>query len=228
MKRFVIGDIHGARKALLQCFEQSGFDYETDLLICLGDVCDGWPETKAAVDELLKVKNLHYILGNHDYLALKWMQYGIREDVWLEQGGLATLQSYREKVNTHHKDFFERALPYFILENKLFVHAGFNPLRPIEEQTLNDFLWDRNLARIAIDFYNKEIDAPLTVYDEVYLGHTPITSGKPLHSCGIWLMDTGAGWSGVLSMMDIDTKEFFTSDPVPSLYPGIEGRKRIT
>ncbi|MCK6616913.1 MAG: metallophosphoesterase [Cyclobacteriaceae bacterium] len=227
MKRFVIGDIHGAHKALLQCFERAGFDYETDMLICLGDVCDGWPETKATVDELLKVKNLRYILGNHDYLTLKWMQYGIREEIWLEQGGLATLQSYDEKVNERHKDFFEHALPYIIIENKLFVHAGFNPLRPIEEQTLNDFLWDRNLARIAIDFHNKGIEAPLTVYDEVYLGHTPITSGKPLHACSIWLMDTGAGWLGVLSMMDIDTEEAFTSDPVPSLYPGIEGRKRI-
>jgi hypothetical protein len=26
--------------------------------------------------------------------------------------------------------------------------------------------------------------------------------------------------------MDIETKECFTSDPVPSLYPGVEGRKR--
>jgi serine/threonine protein phosphatase 1 len=39
-------------------------------------------------------------------------------------------------------------------------------------------------------------------------------------------MDTGAGWSGVLTIMNIETKEFFTSDPVPVLYPGIEGRKR--
>jgi serine/threonine protein phosphatase 1 len=39
-------------------------------------------------------------------------------------------------------------------------------------------------------------------------------------------MDTGAGWSGVLSLMDVENKEVFTSDPVPSLYPGIAGRKR--
>jgi serine/threonine protein phosphatase 1 len=39
-------------------------------------------------------------------------------------------------------------------------------------------------------------------------------------------MDTGAGWSGVLSMMDIHTKEVFASDPVPLLYPGVEGRKK--
>jgi serine/threonine protein phosphatase 1 len=38
------------------------------------------------------------------------------------------------------------------------------------------------------------------------------------------MMDTGAGWSGVLSMMDIDTKRVFISEHVPSLYPGVKGR----
>ncbi len=46
-KTFVIGDIHGAYRALRQCLERSTFDFEKDRLICLGDVCDGWPETKA-------------------------------------------------------------------------------------------------------------------------------------------------------------------------------------
>lgn len=227
MKRFVIGDIHGAHRALLQCLQRAGFDYEMDLLISLGDVCDGWPETNQAVNELLKIKNLQYILGNHDYLTLQWMQYGIKDDVWLDQGGLATLQSYNEEVNSQHKEFFERALPYLIMDNKLFVHAGINPLKRIEEQTLEQFLWDRNLARIAIDLNGKGLETSLTVYHEVYLGHTPVSSYQPLYACGIWLMDTGAGWSGVLSLMNIDSKEIFTSDPVPTLYPGVEGRKRI-
>jgi serine/threonine protein phosphatase 1 len=48
----------------------------------------------------------------------------------------------------------------------------------------------------------------------------------PIKACEVWLMDTGAGWSGVLSMMNIDTKEIFMSDPVPSLYPGLAGRTR--
>jgi len=37
-------------------------------------------------------------------------------------------------------------------------------------------------------------------------------------------MDTGAGWSGVLTMMDIESKQFYLSDPLPELYPGIKGR----
>ena len=68
MRTLVLGYIHGAYKALEQVFSRSGFDYEKDRLIVLGDVCDGWIETKQAVDELLKVKNIIYIIGNHD----KW------------------------------------------------------------------------------------------------------------------------------------------------------------
>ncbi len=41
MKKFVVGDIHGGAKAFKQVLEKSEFDYENDLLISLGDICDG-------------------------------------------------------------------------------------------------------------------------------------------------------------------------------------------
>ena len=68
MKTFVIGDIHGAYKALLQCLERSRFDYHNDRLVVIGDVCDGYPDVVECFDELLKIANLIYIWGNHD----KW------------------------------------------------------------------------------------------------------------------------------------------------------------
>jgi serine/threonine protein phosphatase 1 len=117
-------------------------------------------------------------------------------------------------------------LNYYELGKKLFVHAGINPNLPLEDQGMEIFLWDRTLATIALDLYENGIEGKLTQFEEVYIGHTPIPFGQPEKFCEIWMMDTGAGWSGVLSMMDIETKESFTSDPVPSLYPGVAGRKR--
>jgi serine/threonine protein phosphatase 1 len=225
-RTFVIGDIHGACRALVQCLERSGFDYAADHLICLGDVCDGWPETKESIDELLKIKKLTYILGNHDVWGLDWMKSGYAQDIWVRQGGEATMNSYKKEIPSAHINLLERALPYFIQNNKLFVHAGFNPLKPIGLQGLDIFLWDRNLAQITLNFYTKRIKHKLSEFDEVYIGHTVVPSFKPLQGCEVWMMDTGAGWSGVLSMMDIDTKEIFASDKIPSLYPGVEGRKR--
>jgi serine/threonine protein phosphatase 1 len=225
-RKFVMGDIHGAYRALRQCLERSAFDYDNDQLIFLGDVTDGWPETKASIDELLKIKNLVFIFGNHDFWTLEWMETGNAEEVWLSQGGDATVKSYKDGVPESHIKLLDTSHSYYQTGNKLFVHAGFDPKAPLEVQGLTTFLWDRTLALKALDRYTKQIEGKLTEFDEVYLGHTPVSDNKPLRSGEIWLMDTGAGWSGVLSMMDLETKEIFCSDPVPSLYPNIRGRKR--
>lgn len=225
MRTFVIGDIHGAYKALTQCLERSGFDNENDHLICLGDVCDGWPETKQAIDKLLSIKNLTYIFGNHDFWTLDWMREGVDDEVWLDSGGAATIKSYEEGIPDKHIEFLERAKPYFILNNKLFVHAGIDWRASMEKQTMQVMLWDRKLAQMVMTLHLKTPHGHLTAFDEAYIGHTPI-SAPPQRMCEVWFMDTGAGWSGQLSIMDIDTKEVFMSDPVPSLYPGVVGRSR--
>ncbi|RAW03032.1 metallophosphoesterase [Pseudochryseolinea flava] len=227
-RTYVMGDIHGAYKALRKCLDRAGFDYEHDRLIALGDVCDGWPQTFECIEELLKIKNLVYILGNHDWWTLEWMTSGILDPAWFHQGGEATVNSYSDKVPERHIRFLSDARLYFELDRKLFVHAGFDPKFPIQEQSMETLLWDRRLARLAIDSFPAGVDFKLTSYDEVYLGHTPIAQNIPMHSGDIWLMDTGAGWSGALSMMDINTKEVFTSGTVPILYPGVKGRQRFS
>ena len=226
-KTFVIGDVHGAYRALLQCFEKSNFNFNTDTLICLGDVADGWPETMQAIDELLKVKHLVYVLGNHDFWTLEWMITGLADNAWLDQGGQATVDSYGENIPDHHVQFLKQAKPYHIHQNKLFVHAGINVNRPLEEQGLETFLWDRSFVRQAKHEHETKKRKKLTQFEAVFVGHTPISDPKPIQYCEVWMMDTGAGWSGSLSMMNIDTLECFISDPVPVLYPGIKGRRRF-
>ncbi len=221
-----MGDVHGAYRALKQCLERSNFDYQNDILINLGDVTDGWPQTKECIDELFRIKNLIYILGNHDTWALSWMQNSKAEEHWLSQGGKATVKSYTDGIPKTHISFLENALPYYVSEKKLFVHAGIDPERSMDEQGLATFLWDRRLANSALNLHVNNIQIKITMFDEVYLGHTPIHFGKPVKGGEVWLMDTGAGWAGVLSMMDINTKEVFLSDSVPGLYPGIEGRTK--
>lgn len=221
---YVVGDIHGAHKALKQCLERSEFNYQSDFLICLGDVCDGWPETRLCIDELLKIKNLTYILGNHDLWMLAWMKTKMAEHIWVTQGGAATIASYADGIPLSHIEFLENALPYFVIDNKLFVHAGIDPRRPLEQQDIHTFSWDRTLIQKAWEHFVQGTTTKLTSFDEVYIGHTPIPFTQPIQSCEIWMMDTGAGWSGVLSIMNVITKKVFISDQVPLLYPEFEGR----
>ena len=66
MNTFVIGDIHGRIEALQEVLLSSTFDYDKDKLIILGDIVDGGANSKDCVDELLKIKNTVFVLGNHD------------------------------------------------------------------------------------------------------------------------------------------------------------------
>src|SRR3989338_3312194 len=153
MNRFVIGDIHGAHKALLQCLGRSKFDPAKDLLISLGDVCDGWPEVRQVIDELLRLQNLKVVLGNHDAWALQWMQTGWKGHEWVSQGGSGTLESYRgdrQNVPKSHVDFLQSAAPFFELDNKLFVHGGIDPYLELAEQDPELLLWDRDLLADAV------------------------------------------------------------------------------
>ncbi len=58
MATFVMGDIHGGYKALVQCLQRAQFDYQRDTLIQLGDIADGYDEVFACVEELLKITHL--------------------------------------------------------------------------------------------------------------------------------------------------------------------------
>lgn len=227
-RRFVIGDIHGAYKALMDCLEAVDFDYENDLLVCLGDVCDGWPETREAIDEMMKMKNLVYLYGNHDKWGFEWFLGKSKPEIWTSQGGDATIYSYRDGVPESHKDFLEKAVHYHIIKDKVFVHGGFDPSKEIYAQDPELFLWDRNLLTQAIENTKNGNTSPQTSYEEIYVGHTPtlkIGERKPIQFNEIWMMDTGAGWNGgVLTIMDIDTKKYVSSKPVETYYPEWPGR----
>ncbi len=221
MKTFVIGDIHGAYKAMMQCFERADFNSQNDRLICLGDVCDRGTEISKVFDELCTIPNLEYILGNHDLWTLEWAKSRIIDDAWIFQGGRATIESYPDGMPHEHSMLLNNAHSYFLDEQRLFVHGGILADKPLEDQDPDIFLWDRSLVQEAIKRVSNHTIAPITHFKEIYVGHTPtinFNSKLPIHACELWLMDTGAGWGGPLSMMNIDSKEIFQSEETRMLY----------
>ena len=230
-RTFVIGDIHGACLALKQCLELAEFDYNSDLLICLGDVCDGWPQVKESVEELLKIRKLVYIMGNHDEWALNWFKSGIVKELWKSQGGKSTISSYEGDIPENHIHFLENASDLYIDNNRLFVHGGIEPYIPLEKQNREIFLWNRSLVLRAAFLNARGECEELGSFSEIFVGHTPTLnfySNVPIKFCNVWLMDTGAGWhGGHLSMMDINSGKLFRSDPVNLFYPDFKGRDKI-
>jgi serine/threonine protein phosphatase 1 len=192
-----------------------------DRLISLGDVCDRGPEVSKVFEALLEIHHLVYILGNHDFWAKEWFTTGQIPDVWYFQGGRHTINSYPHGVPESHRNLILNAYQYFIDANRLFVHGGIIPGIPVEKQDQNTLIWDRSLVSEALARRSKGRTDAITGYAEIFVGHTPTIqfgSDHPIQACEVWLMDTGAGWGYPLSMMNIDTKEVFRSDPVTQLY----------
>lgn len=235
-RRLAIADIHGSFKAMMQCFEASCFDYENDTLICLGDTCDGYPETKECFDELLKVNNLIYVIGNHDEWLFNWMLYGDNPVVWLTQGGFSTVESYGSLYDApvEHAELLRKAYLYYELDNMLFVHGGIDVnQKDIRKQSKDTLLWDRKLIQTAMKKQLRNRDWNALDYDKIFIGHTTTRAFKfkkepicePIVACNVVNIDTGAGWGGRATIMNIDTLQYWQSDFSRNLYGPNQGRK---
>lgn len=233
-RTFVIGDIHGGYRALVQVLKMVNFDYDNDKLISLGDICDGWSETPEVIEELLRIKNLIYIKGNHDSWAYKglteernFFSFSTNFEIWLNNGGQATKNAYirRADLLEKHLDFLNKAALYYLDEkNRLFVHGGIRPGIPIENTPENVLILDRNFWYTQYAGGNEGRD-----YEEIYIGHTPtilFNERIPMNRKNTWLLDTGAAFTGSLTIMNIDTKEYWQSEPVRKLYPLEKGRNK--
>ncbi len=220
MRRLVVGDIHGAYKALMDVLEKAEFNPKKDMLIGIGDYVDGYSQTFEVIEYLRTLPHFIGVRGNHDDFFLEWTDNSEKHPnyLWTSQGGIATLKSYNYQINEVHKKFLE-TLPYYIeLDNKLFVHGGYNPQYAIDYQYGYDLTWNRNLIRSAV--LKRPLDS--IIYDKVFLGHTALK--KVFISEKVIGIDTGAGWQEKLTIMDIDTLDYWQSLPTAELYPHEQGR----
>ena len=228
MRTLVIGDIHGAYKALLQCFQRADFNYDQDRLVVLGDVCDGYPEVRQCIDELLKVKKCDFIIGNHDVWALDWALRGKKPEIWTSQGGENTIRSYAGgPMPKEHIDFLKGGKFWREIGSQLFVHGGFSPDIPLLTHDVQTLVWDRDLLDKACLIQGIDPRYKFDSHTDIFLGHTTTEAYgtlEPIKACNVWALDTGAGWSGKLTIMDVETKEYWQSDLTPSLYGGNPGR----
>ena len=241
MRTFAIGDIHGGFKALIQVLNQLELT-EEDHLIFMGDYVDGWSEAAQVIDFLIdfsKKFNCIFIKGNHDVWCENWLKD--ENDVnpsWFMHGGKETIDSYAgfsKEEKQEHLAFFQALQMYHLdEENRLFLHAGFTSMHGVEKESYpHKFCTDRTLWEMALALDKKiEVTANnypkrLQHYHEIYIGHTPTTNYNedfPMNAANIWNVDTGAAFKGKVTALNIETKAFYQSDALPSLYPDETGR----
>ncbi|MFD0834259.1 metallophosphoesterase family protein [Mariniflexile aquimaris] len=243
MRTFVVGDIHGGLKALIQVLNKLELK-DDDALIFVGDYVDGWSESAQVIQFLIELSDKFscvFIKGNHDVWCEEWLRSGDVDPTWYMHGGKETMESYEgfsAEAKKLHLIFFEN-MPLYHLdnENRLFVHAGFTSMHGVEKEVFKAcFYFDRTLWEMALtmkeDIAKDSLIYPnrLKHYNEVYIGHTPTINYncfEPMLAVNVWNVDTGAAFTGRLTAMNINTKEIFQSDLLPSLYPNEKGRNKV-
>jgi serine/threonine protein phosphatase 1 len=241
-RTIAIGDIHGALKALQQVLQEIRPEKE-DKLIFLGDYVDGWPESAQVISFLVNFSKDHdcvFIRGNHDVWCELWLHGNKADSIWLHHGGKATIESYNKignQVRHDHLDFFAKLQNYMVDEaNRIFIHAGYSTLEgPAYEFKDGGYSWDRSLWQSALKLELKrglhvdEYPAIFRLYQEIFIGHTPTIFYDidiPIQALNIRNLDTGAGFDGKLSALEINTGQLWQSSQIPELYPGLSGRTR--
>ena len=243
MKRTIaIGDIHGGLRALTQVLEIANVTTK-DHLIFMGDLVDGWSESYKLIDFLIDLNQKQsciFIKGNHDLYCEYWLNTAQNNPEWEKHGGKETQAGYLNKSESEkkkHLQFFQ-GMKYYHVDNKhrLFIHAGYTSMDgPEGESSASSYMWDRTLLEMAIAMDDKldrdSIRYPkrLKHFEEIFIGHTPTQKHgqeTPIHAANLWDIDTGAAFKGCLTAMDVDTKEFWQSEPVWKLYSGEVGRNK--
>jgi len=218
-----MGDIHGNLHAFRECMCKCDFNKSEDTLIQLGDVCDRYPFTLEVVEELLSIPSLIAIRGNHDRWTGDWLRDGTLEPAWLKSGGKKTLDAYQRNngvidLETHRQFFLKIQLDYYIdREKRLFVHAGYiHPKGPQYEDDPSICYFDRSLWKNSLEGLNfKKKPSLLNGFKEIFIGHTPTLNwfrDEPMNAFNVWNLDTGAGTTGKLTIMDIETKQYWQSN----------------
>ncbi len=218
---YAIGDIHGRLDLLLELIDIIIQDMSADpkiqnTIVFLGDYVDRGPDSAGVIDYLSKLSisdvECVFLMGNHEKYVMDLTTLSVPYEIWLENGGGATLQSYgfdiapekdirppqavqealKQAIPPHHWDFFESLKTSWRKGSVFFAHAGIDPTRPLDQQRAQDLMWIREA------FLNSERDHGALIVH----GHTP--HYEPEVRRNRINIDTGAWQSDYLTALALE------------------------
>lgn len=190
-------------------------------IVYLGDYIDRGPDSKGVIDRLIARRDRGdgiektFLLGNHETGFLDFMK-DPHSTNWLDFGGVETLRSYglafthntplpaeieqaaeglKSRVPGAHLEFLHTLDLHVEIGDYLFVHAGIDPHKSIEDQTLKDLTFIREPF----------LSWPEPLSHRVVHGHTKVTDPEvTLHRIGI---DTGLYEGGHLTCAVLERED---------------------
>jgi serine/threonine protein phosphatase 1 len=207
MKTYAIGDLHGELQMLEAMLDRLPLTAE-DTIVFLGDYIDRGPDASGVIDRILQLKeeglNVIALKGNHEAMYLHYLRGEDVDGLFLNNGGPATIRSYRTLWNRSgyppeaHLEFLESLPLCHTSENDFFVHAGARPCVALDSQTEEDLLWIRSDFLCATFDFGKRI----------IFGHTP--HREPLVQPDKIGIDTGATYGGKLTCLCLPDEIFYS------------------
>lgn len=225
---YAIGDIHGEADALRAMLAKLPVQ-PADLVIFLGDAINRGPNGFDCVEQIIAFDRCRkvFIQGNHEEAMLIFLEDGAATALTgMEAQG--TLDSYTAAGYTlrpgdlsslpeSHLRFYAQAepwtLPFYITDDYIFTHAGWDLALPLERQNAGLWRWGGVKG------------AEHAVWTQIVVrGHTPFPKVMFAHTKRYIGVDTGSGLGGFLSAIALPTQETFAARPPdfrPRWYAGL-------
>lgn len=155
---FAVSDIHGCYDEYIKLLDKINFS-DTDTLYVLGDICDRGDKPVEVYKDLMRRKNVHVIMRNHDYMLLQSIAsllYGMENNsvsAWTDNGGKTTIEGILRLSNDEIAELIEYISSFskyecLTIQDKkhVLVHSipyDFKEDKPLDEYEIDDFLWER-------------------------------------------------------------------------------------
>lgn len=216
---YVIGDIHGRLdlfEALIEAIEadDAALGVASTTVILLGDLIDRGPESAGVIERARdwgETRKVRYLAGNHEEMFLESFNDKEMLRHFVKHGGRETILSYgikRKRYNeltikelqaelvnivpAAHRRFLESFEDMIVAGDYVFVHAGLNPKRSLEDQKRGDLLWIRERFLKHTEPFSHVVVHGHTIFEGIE---------RTDHRIGI---DTGAFRTGRLSALVLE------------------------
>ena len=212
-----IGDIHGCLDPFRELVEHKIRIRMEDRIVLLGDYIDRGYQSREVIDYIIDLQKHGFdiipLMGNHESMLIESLGSDQSLYNWLMNGGNETLFSFgiksSKELNIKYLHFFKNLLYYYIHDQFIFVHAGFNNeiSDPFEDKS--QMIWSRREAYSNPVFHGKII----------VHGHTPVPFSLVrevvLCDSDVINIDTGCvydelGGFGHLTAIELFTRELFS------------------
>jgi serine/threonine protein phosphatase 1 len=215
-RTIAIGDVHGCSAALAALLDAIGPKPE-DTLVFVGDLIDRGPDSQGVLDQLVALAGrcrLVPLLGNHEEMLFAALLDRDARRTWLTCGGVDTLRSYgwapggprrglADWIPERHWQLLAGFQSYHETDTHLFVHAGYLPELPLDQQPGEVLRWRVTDAETARPHGSGKV---------AVVGHTPQWSGEVLDLGFLVCIDTNCYRGGWLTAQDVDSGQVWQAN----------------